>query len=63
MAQELGTDPAKAPLLWLIDVWSVHVNADFCAHMKDSYPLILRLFVPPNCTSKFRPQDVMVQQS
>lgn len=62
MAEQLGKDPATARLMWLIDVWSVHVGDPFRSHMKEEYPNILLLFVPPNCTSKFQPQDVGVQK-
>lgn len=59
-AARLGL-PDTQKMLWIIDVWSVHVSEAFRTFLK-GYPHILVLFVPPNCTSKLQPQDVAVQK-
>jgi hypothetical protein len=59
--QELGL-PATQKALWLIDCWPVHISADYRSWMKEQHPLIILLFVPPNCTSCLQPQDVVVQK-
>jgi hypothetical protein len=51
--------PADEKMLWLIDVWSVHVSDAFRSWMKQHFLHILVLFIPPNCTSKFQPQAVL----
>jgi hypothetical protein len=61
VAARLGR-PADQKMIWLIDVWQVHVSKEFRGWMKEHYAQILVLFVPPNCTSKLQPQDVAVQK-
>jgi hypothetical protein len=52
-AARLGL-PDTQKVWWIIDVWSVHVSEAFRTFLKGC-PLILVLFVPPNCTSKLQP--------
>jgi hypothetical protein len=59
--EKLGL-PAEQKILWLIDVWSVHVSEAFRSWMKQHFANILILYIPPNCTSKLQPQDVAVQK-
>ena len=59
--QRLDLSPEQK-MIWLIDVWSVHVSEAFRSFMRENFPSILVLYVPPNCTSKFQPQDVAVQK-
>jgi hypothetical protein len=54
--------PANQKCIWLIDTWSVHKGKPFRDFMKENYPNILTLYVPPNCTGKLQPQDVSVQK-
>ena len=48
--------------IWIIDCWPVHIGEEFRAWMKQGYSNILVLYVPPNCTGKLQPQDVVVQK-
>ena len=59
--EKLALTPEQK-MLWLIDVWSVHVSEAFRSWMKDSFSNILVLYIPPNCTSNLQPQDVAVQK-
>lgn len=54
--------PASQRAIWLIDCWPVHISASFRSYMRENYPHILLLFVPPNCTGKLQPQDVVWQK-
>ena len=49
--------PAQQKCVYLIDCWPVHISAEFRRWMKENYPWVLDLYVPPSCTSKFQPQD------
>jgi hypothetical protein len=53
---------AEQKMLWIIDVWSVHISDAFRSWMKGNFHNILILYIPPNCTSKLQPQDVAVQK-
>lgn len=53
---------ADQKAIWIIDCWPVHIGEEFRAWMKAEYPDILVLYVPPNCTGKLQPQDVVVQK-
>lgn len=44
--------PDNQKAIWLIDCWPVHIGAKFRQHMRENYPNILILFVPPNCTEQ-----------
>lgn len=59
--EELGL-PQSQKALWLIDCWPVHISEDYRNWMKEQHPLIIVLFIPPNCTSRLQPQDVVVQK-
>lgn len=53
---------ADQKAIWIIDCWPVHIGEEFRAWMRLHYPDILVLYVPPNCTGKLQPQDVVVQK-
>ncbi|KAJ3709594.1 hypothetical protein DFJ43DRAFT_963818, partial [Lentinula guzmanii] len=43
-------DPEHQYSIWKIDCWSVHKSEEFMAWMKLTYPRIIIVFVPGNCT-------------
>jgi hypothetical protein len=54
--------PEDQKALWLIDCWPVHISEAYRAWMKEAHPNIIVLYIPPNCTGKLQPQDVVVQK-
>ena len=58
--QRLGPSQEQN-VIWLIDVWSVHVSKAFRSFMREKFPFILVLYIHLSCTSKFL-QDVAVQK-
>jgi hypothetical protein len=53
---------ADAKIILVLDVWAVHKSAEFRQFLRTSYPRILLVFVPPNCTSKLQVADVVLQR-
>jgi hypothetical protein len=45
-----------------LDVWSVHRSAEFSAHVKATWPTIIRDYVPGGCTGIWQPCDVGMQR-
>lgn len=46
-----------AVILWL-DVWGVHISAEFRAFIAEKHSYIHLVYVPPSCTSKLQVADV-----
>lgn len=59
--EELNLPPSQR-VAYLLDCWPVHISTAFRQWMKEQYPWILLLFVPPNCTAKLQPQDKFYQK-
>jgi hypothetical protein len=54
--------PADSSAVLVLDVWAVHISDEFRNFMKEQYPFVHLVFVPPNCTSKLQVADVMLQK-
>lgn len=52
---KLETD---AHVLLILDVWSVHISAQFRSWLEEEFPRYHLRFVPPNCTSELQVADV-----
>ena len=59
--KELGL-PEQQKAIHLIDCWPCQISVAYRSWMKEQYPWILVLYVPPSCTSKLQPQDKFYQK-
>jgi hypothetical protein len=47
-----------AAVILLLDVWAVHISAEFRSFISEKHSYIKLVYIPPNCTSKLQVADV-----
>ncbi|KAL3701234.1 hypothetical protein R1sor_019256 [Riccia sorocarpa] len=60
--ESLHRNPDTQKMVWLVDVYSIHISKEFRDWLALKYPNICLLFVPANCTSKLQPADVILMR-
>ena len=57
-----GLDPAKAKSIVHFDAYPVHISAEFLDWIKRTFPFLILIYVPANCTSKMQVADVALNR-
>lgn len=56
-------DPKSQKGILVLDCWSVHKSVEFRSFVRKTYPNLLLVYIPPNCTSKLQVADVALNYS